>query len=909
MAEEIKREIWLFQRRRVPPIDIVEGSQLTISLELMDYTIPAGATAKAFARPWAAETTYEQTATVDGNTVTFTPPDGFFRPGGNSLQIEINGSKIPLSIDVNCGTRLSDGGDGATPEAVRPLVERAEEAAQKAEDALAAVPGAVQAAAQPLVSQAQSAASAASASATAAAASAESVKASAEQITANKEAIEKVQTEIGGEVEELKANWSAQNDVVLDKDDGIIPIYVAKGATVTMETVDGSNFDGNNLFFLSQAGENLSGLGYNLNSSLQKRTITVAFATDATEAFAIRTSSAKKIRVTGVYSTYKETRYNTSIGANALYAAGVDSVDVIFMNGVLPLCSTAGFTVSGGGGLYLGNNSNGGRIAAMFADIAADIPDYTTWDASSKKFELKLPSTASFGYDFATRKFAVADYTSAQKPKTFVTLYWVYYSQFGGKIFEDAAAHEAIKKSTDRDVDVILGEGTKITNININGFTLEGGDFWYLANMYGHDRTRFMYADIAAQVGDTFASWDADTKTFTLNLNGGEKRFGFDLKDMNFKVEANLNARSNTFVVLHWVYYKKFGGRIAEYAAAQGYLANDGKYLIAGDLQTESFNAAYHTGAKDFASVCKRYAGLFGGDAKNGVAAVDKCEAFLWFTDPHVFTAAGGGIPKMEEYIAQLQKYYNSTPVTFALCGGDWLGNGDTPEMACYKMGYIDGICRSMFGKCYMLVGNHDTNYQGKKDADSATWTTRLPRASIRNLWYREAGRAYYDFEGVNTHFYCFDTGVENQTLAQEDNYGYEQAAWFAESLGKESNAHIVIAAHIYYYNDDTVQPLTELLIQIAAAYNSRGSVEVNGQSYSFAGATGRVEFMMAGHSHKDYTLVDSGIPVVATLDCGNKQSYTADCSFDLVFVDYDNRKIKCIRAGVGEDRTINLDS
>lgn len=133
MQDKIYREIWLFQRRRVPPIDIVEGSQLTISLELMDYTVPAGAAAKAYARPWAAETTYEQTATVDGNTVTFTPPDGFFRPGGNSLQIEINGSKIPLSIDVNCGTRLSDGGDGATPEAVRPLVERAEEAAKAAE--------------------------------------------------------------------------------------------------------------------------------------------------------------------------------------------------------------------------------------------------------------------------------------------------------------------------------------------------------------------------------------------------------------------------------------------------------------------------------------------------------------------------------------------------------------------------------------------------------------------------------------------------------------------------------------------------------------------------------------------------------------------------------------------------------
>lgn len=132
MAEEIKREIWLLQRRRIPPIDIAEGSQIPIALTLMDYSIPAGATAKAYARPWDRETTYQQTATVDGNTVRFTPPDGFFRAGGNALQIEINGNKIPLLLDVNCGPRLSNGGDGATPEAVRPLVERAESAAKAA---------------------------------------------------------------------------------------------------------------------------------------------------------------------------------------------------------------------------------------------------------------------------------------------------------------------------------------------------------------------------------------------------------------------------------------------------------------------------------------------------------------------------------------------------------------------------------------------------------------------------------------------------------------------------------------------------------------------------------------------------------------------------------------------------------
>lgn len=148
MAEQIVREIWLFQKRRVPPIDIVAGSQIPIALEMKDYTIPSGATVKVYARPWGRETTYVQNAAVSGNTVVFTPQDGFFQEGWNAVQLEIDGSKIPLALDVNGGVRLSDGGGGATPEAVRPLVERAEDAAKAAADQAAAAKSSADAAAK-----------------------------------------------------------------------------------------------------------------------------------------------------------------------------------------------------------------------------------------------------------------------------------------------------------------------------------------------------------------------------------------------------------------------------------------------------------------------------------------------------------------------------------------------------------------------------------------------------------------------------------------------------------------------------------------------------------------------------------------------------------------------------------------
>lgn len=147
MAEQIKRDIYLLQKRRIPPIDIVAGSQIPIALELKDFTISAGATVKVYARPWGRETTYVQDATATGNTVVFTPQDGFFQEGWNAVQLEIDGSKIPLALDVNGGVRLSDGGSGATPEAVRPLVERAEQAEKNAAAASAAAKGSADAAA------------------------------------------------------------------------------------------------------------------------------------------------------------------------------------------------------------------------------------------------------------------------------------------------------------------------------------------------------------------------------------------------------------------------------------------------------------------------------------------------------------------------------------------------------------------------------------------------------------------------------------------------------------------------------------------------------------------------------------------------------------------------------------------
>ena len=320
----------------------------------------------------------------------------------------------------------------------------------------------------------------------------------------------------------------------------------------------------------------------------------------------------------------------------------------------------------------------------------------------------------------------------------------------------------------------------------------------------------------------------------------------------------------------------------------------------------QSFNSAYHIGATDFATKCQQFSTLMYGDTMGDVDAPSDIESFLFFTDPHLAESSGWENLCME-FIAQIQKYYNSTPTSFCLCGGDWLGNNDLPAEACFKMGYIDGFMHSMFDNCYMLVGNHDTNYQGKLTPESETWTTRLSDQSIRDLWYR-GGNAYYEFMGASTRFFCFDTGIEAQALSANDNYGYEQANWFASKLLTNTVEHIALAAHILYYDSsNNMQPLTQLVLSIAQEFNTRGSISVDGTPYNFSECTGTVEFLIAGHMHSDGTATISGIPCIMTTWVRDNESYGP--TFDLVLVDYDAGEIKTVRVGDGSDRTISLAS
>lgn len=133
---KIVHKVYITKKPRTPPIEVVYASSVPIRLELMDYTIPSGASAKVYANKRGSEDVYQASCTVDGNAVEFAPKAGFFAVGPNDLQLEINAVIIGHSLDVVCETRLKDKAGGSVtdaPETVESYAGRAEAAAAAAE--------------------------------------------------------------------------------------------------------------------------------------------------------------------------------------------------------------------------------------------------------------------------------------------------------------------------------------------------------------------------------------------------------------------------------------------------------------------------------------------------------------------------------------------------------------------------------------------------------------------------------------------------------------------------------------------------------------------------------------------------------------------------------------------------------
>ena len=282
-------------------------------------------------------------------------------------------------------------------------------------------------------------------------------------------------------------------------------------------------------------------------------------------------------------------------------------------------------------------------------------------------------------------------------------------------------------------------------------------------------------------------------------------------------------------------------------------------------------------------------------------------DTFAFFTDPH-YLMNGGNITLAQinqiatEWLGKVRLKANAINAQSVICCGDVLNDTDTDAQACYKLAMNDATAKIMFGnKYHMALGNHDSKFDA------------LDQDVIDNMLYAEEDtqKAYFSVKTPKTLYYYLNSGTDQQGAM--DTYRWAQVAWLADKLGSGTDENRIVVIHIVSTAEsadefgNSIAPLASNIISLVEAYNTKGSVTLNGQTYNFSTATGKVRCILCGHTHYDKVYVTSNnLPIVCTRNTTSFGQVTS-MNFDIGFLDYDNDKLYLYREGEGEDRTVTL--
>ena len=264
-------------------------------------------------------------------------------------------------------------------------------------------------------------------------------------------------------------------------------------------------------------------------------------------------------------------------------------------------------------------------------------------------------------------------------------------------------------------------------------------------------------------------------------------------------------------------------------------------------------------------------------------------EKFLFFSDPHI--ALSSNTPYYEKFMLYVQKLKNKCGINTVISGGDWLQDGYTAIEALNMLSEIKGKCDYLFNKYYLVLGNHDTNYQGE---------TQLSNGVIANTLFPEYGKNYYKFNLNHTTFLVLDSGTDwDKTIS---DYRKEQIDWLCNELNSV-NGKCAILIHIW--RDGDIHNFASEITKIIISNENRGSYIIGENNYNFANSLSSVKFVLCGHEHEDYstTVGSTNIPVIGIDKAINGNIF----AIDSILVDYDNNKLYTIRYGNGESREFDI--
>ena len=234
-------------------------------------------------------------------------------------------------------------------------------------------------------------------------------------------------------------------------------------------------------------------------------------------------------------------------------------------------------------------------------------------------------------------------------------------------------------------------------------------------------------------------------------------------------------------------------------------------------------------------------------------------------------------------------------------------------------------------GKNYSMSfvkGNHDDNNYG---------VGQLSNAEILSSYYSYIGKnsAYYytDIPAKKVRLVFLDTRQTSIDYslsngdATEKAYVTTEVNWLIDTLnGVPSGYSVVVFMHAIWWGAGSLS--TGSLIPsetggvqgVLSLYNSKSSgVVFDTIPADFTSANGEALFCISGHTHLDYSHLIRGIVclssssdsyVMANIRPDNRthaQGTVTEHVLDVLLIDTENKKLKTIRIGSGQDREFNL--
>ena len=282
-------------------------------------------------------------------------------------------------------------------------------------------------------------------------------------------------------------------------------------------------------------------------------------------------------------------------------------------------------------------------------------------------------------------------------------------------------------------------------------------------------------------------------------------------------------------------------------------------------------------------------------------ADTNDAETFVFYSDPHYLLNQGEMTPDRirmicDEWMKQLKTRADAINAQAVICGGDLINAESSDAVLCYKLGLHNAIARKYFGNKYHLaLGNHDTRFDA------------TPQDTLDNLLYAEEDtqKAYYTVKTPKTLYYFLNSATDQSSPMT--TYRWEQVDWFAKKLLTGTEENRILVMHIIA-NDASgdpdnfaskITPMATNCISVIDAYNAKESVTLNGETYDFTNATGKVRCILCGHTHYDKVYVtDSGLPVVC-VDDATSIGVSRKLRFNTCLADYENGSLYVYRDGL----------